>query len=84
MNGEGRGGRGEGRGREVGRGGPSLGSPIASEQANTITIHLHPHQPHPPCSAPSPSWETSPLTGLPQNRSGRVGGRGSHRGEELG
>lgn len=40
-----RGGVCRGGGREVDRGGPSLGSPIASELANTIIIHLHPHLP---------------------------------------
>ena len=46
------------RGRR-GRGRSSLGSPIASEPADTITVHPTPALSH---RAPSPSWETSPLT----------------------
>ena len=61
---------GQGRERGLAGGGPSLGSPIASELANTITIHLHPHPP--PHTAPFPSWETSPLTGPPLKWTERV------------
>lgn len=77
MNGEcGRRGRKEGAGRGTGdRGGPSLGSPIASELANAITTPC----PYPFPYSPSPPWETSPLTGLPLNWIGRAAGCGQLR-----
>lgn len=45
--GQGRGEKGGGKGREVDREGPRLGSPVASELENSITIPLHPLPPPP-------------------------------------